>query len=78
MTKQFEQLTFMIMQNKLEPVEKNNNNNKKPPFIKHFLNSLILKRKVLITALRLAKHNLEKGPKNVQNVFGNPQECLGL
>jgi len=46
--------------------------------IKHFLNSLILKRKVLITALRLAKHNLEKGPKNVQNVFGNPQECLGL
>lgn len=31
--------------------------------IEHFLNSLILKRKVLITALRLAKYNSEKGPK---------------
>jgi len=49
----------MIIQNKLEPVKMKNSFQ----MIEHFLNSFILKRKVLITVLHLAKHNLEKGPK---------------
>lgn len=43
-----------------------------------FPNSPIFKGKVLVKVLCLAKHILELGPGNVQNVFGNIWTSLEL